>query len=434
MGVIYKLQPKIKEFILEKKQKEPRLSCRQLAIITAEKFQIKLSKSSVNSLIKEAKLSMPVGRRRRKARKGQLEEARNLGTIFLKAANFLICGKELESATNLEELGPVPNFQEVRWVRVILADGGFFYLDGQLHTIWSTPYTPYDFSTTIYNIRGYVNKYLQEDAPFVFFMAPGYDIPTKEFFSFLLSLDRPDKREISQLVLYGNRFEEIEIIRPLTMNRRFFVFGLWPWQFSSYRQIKTAPADFKPFYFEPLQKDLYLAEIGLELSQPTTNERVTLRGCAVKTSLNDKIKLLILTNFSAQETTQEALANMYLSHWPNLDEAFQDYSRKIELFTYTANSQRFFSTENLSGKYLEALDSYVKWHFLPSGYEDKDFSVMKERFYGLSGRIKKQKDYFLITLTPPSGYPFLKDLEYACHRVNEREIVFSEGKRLWCSV
>lgn len=69
MGVIYKLKTEIKNFILEQKKNQLALSCRKLATLVQEKFQIKLSKSSINSIIKEAGLSMPVGRQRKKRKR-----------------------------------------------------------------------------------------------------------------------------------------------------------------------------------------------------------------------------------------------------------------------------------------------------------------------------------------------------------------------------
>ena len=594
MGVIYKLKAEIKNCILEEKKANPALSCRGFTALIEDKFQIKVSKSSINFIIKEAGLSMPVGRRRKKRRRrlavvlvkpqieskieapaglllgppvettlGKLPERPPLrpieipvetrtekpievpidkpiqppleapvreptllsfelmpqaevetqcsGAILLKVADCLIGGSyyiteairtrlnrqendllakvesliylplfEAINGTPVKELPELWSlidkkfvledllsylvelqkvnalsfdtsriissaFQEVTCVRLILLDGSGFYLDGQLHTIWSTPYLPYSFSATLYNIKSCINKYFQENTPFVLFMAPGYDMPTKEFFDFMLSLDSIEKTVI-RLTLFGSRLEELETIELKNVQKRFFVFGLWPWQFRECRKVK-AIGDFKPFYFEPLKKDFYIAPVEIELSQPNINKRVTLKGCALKLNLNEKIRLVVLSNLPSERASLKELVNNYLSHWPNLEEAFQDFSRKIELFTYTANSQRFFSSENqflsqglgggikgLFEHYLKTLDLYVRWHFLPLGYEDKDFSTIKKQFYDLKASLKKQKDHILVTFQPPLDYPLLKDLRYAVNRINERKAIFPDGKRLWLSV
>ncbi|MFH1360166.1 MAG: hypothetical protein ABIJ41_03915 [Candidatus Omnitrophota bacterium] len=69
MGVIHKLKKEVVDFITEQKQANPQLSCRKLAELIQDKFFIKVSKSSVNAVIKEENLSSPVGRRPKKGRK-----------------------------------------------------------------------------------------------------------------------------------------------------------------------------------------------------------------------------------------------------------------------------------------------------------------------------------------------------------------------------
>jgi hypothetical protein len=568
MGVIYKLRPEIKNYILEQKKTNPILSCRGLTNLIESNFQIKVSKSTINSIIKAAGLSLPVGRRQKKKRKRlqvpvlpiletktetpipspeikpeelvkpaapeqaaspvespkpavekqvpssvepkpeppvepQIEvpsETLCSGAILLRAVDYLIEGTSnitlaIKNSLNREEIDLFPKtesliylplfeknlsqlctltdkqlsmesilsylnelqsvrgihsdilrimnnaLQEVRCIKVTMVDGSVFYIDGQMHTIWSTPHIPYDFSATTYNIKSYINKYFYKEAPFAVFMAPGYDSPTKEFFNFILNLDIRERR-LARLTLYDNRLEELEIIPLEQAKRLYFVFGLWPWQFVEYRKVVNI-GEFRPFHFEALNKDLYIAGIQIELLQPIIKQSVTLSGCALKTALDEKTRLIVLTNLAAQASLEE-LAKTYLSHWPNLEEAFQDYSRKIELFTYTANSQRFFSTETvgLTGQplqdlkelfknYFKALDLYVRWHFLPTGYEDKDFSTLKEQFYDLKVLLKREKNQVSATFQPPPGYQFLKELEYACHRLNEREIAFRDGRRVW---
>jgi len=79
MGVVYKLKPEIIEFILEKKKANFNLSCRAIAKFIMDEFQVEVSKSSINAVIKSAGLSMPVGRRsvkkRRRLGRGLLTQA-----------------------------------------------------------------------------------------------------------------------------------------------------------------------------------------------------------------------------------------------------------------------------------------------------------------------------------------------------------------------
>ena len=574
MGLVYRLKPEVRNFTIEQKKANPELSCRALISLVEKRFQVKISKSSINAVIKQAGLSMPVGRRSTKP-KPQLEpklflgqiktaitaaaeslqllrapeekpqeivaqpepgkpgeapvekpaelpvveepvgapveaapeikaqipqEAICSGVIILKAADYIIGGSaliteaikkllnksnnDLRAKTesliylslltkeNLPNLWPLigrsfsldiisaylselqsvekmsnllidviaPMLSEVRAVKINLLDGSNFYLDGQLHTIWSTQSIPYDFNATIYNINGYINKYFLENKPFILFTAPGYDTPSKEFINFIASRDSVVNK-FSEVIFYGNKLEELGRI-PLNQTKKgLFVFGLWPWQYTSCRKVNKI-GEFKPAHFPIQGKDLYLAEIEMDISQLSVYKSLTLRGCAIKTGPAEKIRLVILSNFSQGQIPLEELADIYLSRWPNLEEAFQDYSRKIELFTYTAASQRYFSSEKLNlgapqdvksvfDKYLQALDLYVKWHLLPSGWEEKDLSTIKDNFYDLGVLLKKENTHIKAIFRLPREYRFSQELEYLCRRLNEREIISSDGKRLW---
>jgi hypothetical protein len=568
MGVTYKLHPQVRELVLARKKTFPALSCRQLTSIIQEELQVKISKSSINTLLKEAGLSAAVGRRLKKKRRAatvsppqvllpvvetpapaapepvkqappqpvltepppvaqvlptpaptpppapapmaptptaaavipqvsaQIPEIIPcLGALLLKAADclsgglrdfslavkeklkpaspdilphlerllysqekldptFLLLGQPAGSTPDLSGLAQVRNlsadlwrvvsnaFQEARCIEIVLQDGNTLCLDAQLHTVWSSPHIPYDFCSPFYNTRQYVEKYFQQPGPFILFMAPGYDAPTKDFFDLLLSFDPPSPgKRISKIVLYGNNLEELEAIRLTNSAQRQFIFALWPWQFTQFRQVKSL-GEFRPYTFAALGQEFYLAEAEIALSQPNAAQALTLRGAALKRSTAEKTKLVILSNLPA-DTPAEEIARLYLEHWPNPEETFQDHSRKVELFTYTASARRFFSAQNLSlgnqgedipgllHDYLRVLDLYARWHFLPTGYEEEDFAAAQERFYSLGGTAKLQGNYLRVKLIPPPGYLFLKDLNYALRRLNEREILAFGDQRLW---
>jgi hypothetical protein len=63
MGVVYKLKQEVVDYIVNQKKDIPQISCRKLADLVSEKFQVTVSKSSINSILKNSQLSSPVGRR-----------------------------------------------------------------------------------------------------------------------------------------------------------------------------------------------------------------------------------------------------------------------------------------------------------------------------------------------------------------------------------
>ena len=167
----------------------------------------------------------------------------------------------------------------------------------------------------------------------------------------------------------------------------------------------------------------------------------SIKGCAIKSSLTEKIRLVVLSTDGARSLV--SLANDYLCRWPNLDEGLQDFNRKIELFSCTGESQQVFSYEELPiGKsepadlksifsgYSEALDAYLRWHFMPFGYEKMELSLTQERFYSQKAQLIQGKDKMQYLLTVASDYAYAKDLEYICRRLNERDIRADDGQRI----
>jgi hypothetical protein len=153
--------------------------------------------------------------------------------------------------------------------------------------------------------------------------------------------------------------------------------------------------------------------------------------------------MVILSNNIPVESLDK-LAGLYLSHWPNLEESFQDFSRKIELSTYTGNAQKFASIsdsaaatepveelEVIFAGYVKMLDTYLRWYFLPSGYQAKDLVFTSENFYRLPAMFVANKDKVSVKMQVGADYPYLKDLEYLIRRFNERQIEF-EANQVFC--
>ncbi len=330
-------------------------------------------------------------------------------------------------------------FTEIRGIKMHFIDGSVVYLDAQMHTVWPTPYVSYDFSAAVPAVKDCINRYFFRDGNLVLFMAPGYDIPTQEFFTILLKFNSSDETA-DNLILYGNKLEELENISLDPDGPHNLSFALWPWQFTAYRKVKKIGV-FSPQYIRCLDKELYLAEADVELVQPASMQSFALKGCAVKLSLDEKIRLIVLTTDNSKSLL--SIANDYLERWPNFDEGLYDFNRKIELFNCTGESHPVFSYEELplgrveppdiqsifSG-YAEVLDAYLRWRFMPSGYEKTEYNVTLERFYSQKGRLSLGKDKIGCFLDVNPDYAYAKDLEYICRRLNERDIYSDEGKKI----
>jgi hypothetical protein len=334
--------------------------------------------------------------------------------------------------------------QEVRCLRLLFDEQQALFLDGQAYTLWDTLHTPYAYSTTIYNTKSYVKRHFEEGAPFVFLMLPPYPAAAKEVMSFILKLGKQGIN-LQQVTLYGPGLAEEESVTLKATLKNECFFGLWPWQFSSFRKVSRI-GEFQLLALPGQKQDFYVAEIRLIITQPIAPEEVILGGIALKNAAQGKVQLVILTNRSAPNYTSEEIAQRYLNSWPNPGETFQDFTRKLEYFTYTAGSHNVmkidslklpsFSTLNtpqLLEAYLKILDLFVRWHFLPSGYQDKDFSLTKELFYCLPAEQSKASQLTCFKFNPGPGREKAEDLAYCCNRVNEKGVVLEDGTllRLW---
>ena len=500
MGVIYKLKPAIKDFILKQKQICPELSCRRLSLLIDEKFQLKISKSHVNSALKANGLSSQVGRRFN-LRKRSIEST-GLGISMLKAADtilgginniaelihqyspeitdslslaqalvysplisteikpgslFSLTGKAypsnevilsylniLEQVTGLrDKIMQTINtlLEEVLYLKINFSDDSSFNLDGQTRTLWASSNIPYDFSITNYKIKSYINKIFRKNEPLVLFTAPGYDILPAHWLDFLIKCNSPDKQIINISLVAANG-KELESITHSAANSYGIIFGLWPWQYIDHRHIDALSSS--QFFVSQYSKmSFYLSDAIITLSQNSANKSVTLRGIIVKKTQDAQPELFILTNIPTDKASTEEIANLYLNRWPGLQESSKDFSRKIELFTYNASSRQPFPKEKILNSnninklrdilscYLDILDAYVRWYFLPPDYKKLDLATTKTRFYNLRARIQKKKGLDAVSFILPVGYPYARDLEYALARMNEREMLRPDGKRTW---
>jgi hypothetical protein len=58
-------------------------------------------------------------------------------------------------------------------------------------------------------------------------------------------------------------------------------------------------------------------------------------------------------------------------------------------------------------------------------------AAVKEGLYRQETSVKKTKQDIFVSFKLPVGWPFLKDIEYACARINERQIIMPDERRLW---
>jgi len=134
MSKNYKLRPEIEKFVIEQKKSNPKLSCRVMALLIKNSFQVELSKSLINNVIKRGNLSSPVGRRRVK------EPEISPKTEILPQIEIVAAPKEVFSSSEViikppEEAivtpKPATKFDLIKLVRQeadFMENCGFFFL------------------------------------------------------------------------------------------------------------------------------------------------------------------------------------------------------------------------------------------------------------------------------------------------------------------
>jgi hypothetical protein len=321
-------------------------------------------------------------------------------------------------------------FREIRCFRITLTDSKTFCLDSQQHTVWSTLNIPHGFSTTEAELRRFLSPALAGSAPFVLFMAPGYDVPTKDFFHFIGSLDN-SYGSFAKCTLHGSASDEVDVMQAQAVGRQC-VFAIWPWQFTSYRAVEKL-GEFTQFTDENTAQLMYRAPIEIELHQPELNQRIRFKGCALKTSPSEKTRLVILSYGAHAQNPAEFCTSEYLKRWPNVDEAFRDFSRKVELFTYTAhapgNPGPLLADQVLpDGEtvpfllcYASSLAAYFRKAFLPVGQDKESQDMLRSPIFSAIATVSRRADHVTV-LFEVGRAAYAKELEYACARLNERLI------------
>lgn len=490
MGTIHKLTAEIKEFIVKHKQENAGISCRQLTRTITEKFQVKISKSSINALFKTAGLSQPIGRRQKRPRRKlqlpkipiQLLEETTVQQPLFPVAENAVPAEGIPSghampviqpppvveavplpeapapipvASALEEIpftlplvsGPVQEpdsallnamahltgaepLRIVRAIKVIFIDGSSFYLDGQLRSLWPGPDAPYKLAVSLYYAVDYVQNVFSGRQPLVLLTAPGEKCPNRNFFDFIRKIEENSNKEVG-LVFFGNDLEELGGLRIVPEQSLTCIVSLWPWQFSQYRRVKLQTG-FLPFDFPLFSSPLYAGDVEVTLSQHTDNEVVTIRGAALKTEPTAKIRLIALATSTTQLSADKLLAS-YLNRWPNLEEGIHYHSQNVDLFTYTRLAKRSFLPE-AGEEYLRLLDRYFRWFFLPPAQEQIDSPTINQHFYQLPSAQSSKDAQTIIRFNPGPAHPFPEALRHACRRLNEYAVKTPSCGRLWFSL
>lgn len=347
------------------------------------------------------------------------------------------------------------NFKEALYFKFVLADGTIFLIDSRLKSIWQGPNIPDNFTVTQKKTKRYIDeKFIQmftkEKQPVVLFNAPSFRSFSPVVSEFVYAMEDQPQKRILEIDTMSVNNQELEIHSGIVPAKRYFMFGFWPWQQEAKDFLKGDIGVVRDFYFPELARQIFYFERQVEFP---AQSQIMLTAIFLKNSAFSSPRIGILTNVSEQLMTTLELIKFYLLHWPNFEDTYQDILASSERLTYRGFVYPVFDEDTmpkrehsyiLPASSAQALDNIktlltnlsisCQRHFFPYGYRFADFSTMKQRFYGLPGKLKRKDKNLYISLFVPKEYPYSNDLFYAVRRINESDIVDSFGNKIWFKV
>lgn len=515
-NIVRKLSNEVKTYVIKRKRINPELSCRTLSVEASHQFKLNISKSSINQIFKEAKLSSPVGRRVVKTFRPSAE-AVDVGFSFLFGANLLLGLSKIlassikkalpaiqlknESLEVMSEawimakaiynvpLEKIENYsknemwfitgrkankghlkqyietfkmlqtinyqivselshilQDIHYLRISLADGAQYSLDGQLKSVWGgQPKIPLDFSVTLNIADSYINKVFFGEEPIIVFNARPESILGDEITDFVFSLDGSSSpKRIRKIELISPKASVVKEVPFVVPERRRFLIGIWPWQYKAISELEKKPSQGKVF-LEPLGADFHFVEDRVRFSQHAHNIEVALRLIVIKASKDGPARLGILTNLEPEEWDTHKVVESFVRQAPNFEAAhrlflsatkssayYEDFvsSEKIlneaKKLTAAADADAFFAI------LVEILNSFAKRSFFPSACSNWSSLKMRELFYKKAGHIKRDMAQDIVfKLFTDNMLEEKETVNFAAVKFNEAPLIDFSGRKIW---
>ncbi len=396
-----------------------------------------------------------------------LEDLRKYGGRGLWALNGLsqpldydILRKAIDSIDNIHAFllrvssEKVPIFSEINYFKLALENRMEFCVDSRFNTIWSCNVHSGITAPTNKVMTVLSSQLINNVQPIILRTAPGEERISAQFYEMLGAFENIPGKRIAQITLFDSRNEEFAQFNILPDKKRTFMTGLRPSQGEFLALAKQDSGKVNSFVLNEWDKEIYYSELIAALPyEELIGKPLSLRIFFLRESAQGMPRMAVLTNIPDGESSPEQIISEYVLHWPYFEQGWQELKERYGTAYEGTNLKKVggFLSEgsNLGDSYdflegiadvyscvralLYDLDRYGQKHFYPTHYEKLDFSVIKSRFYGLPGYLRKVKNVLFVHLTPPSDYLYWEDLEFAIRRVNESAVTNAAGLRLLLS-
>ena len=324
---------------------------------------------------------------------------------------------------------------EIAQIKIILEDGAGYSIDGEFVTLLPNNVQSGTY-TTQHKILSNLSKCLIHNlSPLILNHAPGETCLSKEFYELAASFENTEHKKIISVSLFDRTGQEMASFDMIPSMRRVFVTALWPRQ----REFDLLAGG-----MEQPDREIYLAEINKRFVFKVLNSsriknvfpRENIRGFWVQgpDASGKERQAAVLTNALEHAMPDQSVVEHYIKRWPNiipfLDETPAPQGQPAESAEASpgpAPADIRSAVEDI----LKVLNTHCLNHFFPLSRVNGEAGTMASRFFALPGYWRQTPAETKVRINSPDNAAARMELVYAVHRLNEREVLDPQGRRLW---
>jgi hypothetical protein len=335
---------------------------------------------------------------------------------------------------------------KVSFVRLNLENGKSLFLDAETSSVW-TKNTDLPFFNTVTQCTKTISEEIVNNVqPVIFCFCPILNIKenlsqkaycAQQFLDLCATFDNKEGKRILQVSMLDAEMNEIASFDSIPPKKRYFIACLWPWQPEFHPLLRSIRGNKLERFVDPFfDSCVYFLETFTTLPlDDDFQPRLGLRAFPLKENRTASPFGIILTNAPNNLYSANDIIKLYYKRWPNFQRGFNYSVGKIkakdsQFLLFQSNKFIINRNINIKSIFAEFLAHYA-WHtYFSSGKKSLLPIHLKDIIVPLSGSIVVQPESMQVLLTPNNDYACLEELKSAVTRINERNIVDFQGKRL----
>lgn len=323
------------------------------------------------------------------------------------------------------------SLSEIAQIKIILEDGTGYSIDGEFRTL-----LPNNVQSEIYNtqhkILSNLSKCLIHNlSPLILNHAPGETCLSKEFHELIASFNNAEHKKIASVSLWDRGGQEMASFDMIPVMRRIFVTALWPRQKEFDLLAGASEHNGREIYLEEINKRFAFEALDrAKINMVFPHENIRAFWIQGSDASGREQQAVLLTNASQDEMPDHSVVGHYIKRWPNII-PFTDENREQERPAESLPEIAPADIRSTVEYILTILNKHCLDHFFPLSRVNGDVGAMISRFFALPGHWKQTSSETRVRIISPENAAARMELVYAAHRLNEREVLDPQGRRLW---